>query len=74
MAWEVRMAERLFRVSVMDGPLAGYEAIVPGPPGDVIVRDGCRCELWDIEDTQPQRWVYRCACDRSPSDITGDLG
>ena len=66
------MADRLYRVSVMDGPLAGFEEIVRETPGDVIVRDDCRCELWDIEDTEPQRWVYSCACDRSPPTTNGD--
>ena len=59
------MTEQLYRVALMGGPLDGLEVLVTEPPPDVIVRGGCRSELYDIETCEPQRWVYRCACGRA---------
>jgi hypothetical protein len=66
-----REEERLFRVALVGGPLDGLEEIVSRPPPAVLVRGACRSELYDIETCEPQRWVYRCACARSPTQGEG---
>jgi hypothetical protein len=56
------MAQRLFRITVVGGPFDGLDQLVSEAPPDVLVRGDCRCELYDIENAEPQRWVYHCAC------------
>jgi hypothetical protein len=55
------MAERRYRIALMDGPLDGYEEVVTTQPPDVFVIGGWRYELDDTEAGEPRRWVYRCA-------------
>ena len=61
------MAERQFRISVVAGPLNDHEDLISEPLPDVLVSGDCVGELFDIEDAEPQRCVYRCACSRRKS-------